>query len=38
MVRITRGKNESDFVRLSEDPRKRLSWIVDHETLRSFSR
>ncbi|UJR12631.1 hypothetical protein I4U23_016806 [Adineta vaga] len=34
--RITRGKKETDFVRLSEDPNKRLSWIVDHDTLRSF--
>jgi hypothetical protein len=34
--RITRGVNEDDFLRLSEDPTKRLSWVFDHEKLRSF--
>ncbi|CAF1556473.1 unnamed protein product, partial [Adineta ricciae] len=34
--RITKGKKDSDFDRLSEDSNKRLSWLVDHDTLRSF--
>jgi len=36
--RITRGVNDNDFSRLSNDPNKRLSWVFDHETLRSFLR
>lgn len=34
--RITKGKKETDFLQLSEDQSKRLSWIVDHNTLRGF--
>jgi hypothetical protein len=34
--RITRGVNDDDFLRLSRQFDKRLSWVFDHETLRSF--
>jgi hypothetical protein len=34
--RITKGINEDDFSRLSQNPNKRLSWVSDHETLSSF--
>lgn len=34
--RVTRGAVDSDFVHLSSEPKKRLSWVVDHETLRDF--
>jgi hypothetical protein len=34
--RITRGVDEDDFIRLSQDTTKRLSWVFDHEKLGSF--
>ena len=34
--RITRGADPSAFVHLSTDPAKRLSWVVDGETLRDY--
>ncbi len=34
--RITRGVNAEDFFRLSQGPHKRLSWVINHETLRSL--
>ncbi|CAF3604104.1 unnamed protein product [Adineta steineri] len=34
--RLTKGITDDDFFRLSQDPTKRLTWVYDHETLRSL--